>query len=101
MDLQSCLVTSVWRRPSKIDGVEFLEYVAAVTEESQRRQIPALWVGDWNEIPEENAMSHFLDGAVVAVTDKSQSVPSRFEGKRCLDYAWLTVMVWLATPAMV
>lgn len=28
--------------------------------EAQRRQILALWVGDWNEIPEENAMSPYF-----------------------------------------
>ncbi|CAL1145518.1 unnamed protein product, partial [Cladocopium goreaui] len=90
LDLQSCLLSSVWRRPSQLDGLQFLEYVATVTEEAQRRQIPALWVGDWNETPDDNAASIFLNGSVLAVTDPDQWVPSRFEGKRCLDYGILS-----------
>eukprot|EP00435_Cladocopium_sp_Y103_P019058 s24_g4.t1 len=86
LDLESSIVTSVWRRPSKLDGPQFLEYAASVTEEAQRRQIPVLWVGDWNETPADNALSLFLNGNALAVTEHDGEVPSRFGGKRCLDY---------------
>ncbi|CAL1169684.1 unnamed protein product [Cladocopium goreaui] len=44
---------------------------------TERRQIPALWVGDWNETPDDNAASIFLNGSVLAVTDPDQWDPDQ------------------------
>ena len=98
LDLESCLLTTVWRRPSEVDGSQFLDYAAPVSEEAQRRQIPSLWIGDWNQPPDHNVFSLSLNSTTLAVTDSDTWIPSRFGGNRCIDYALATCHDFADSP---
>lgn len=91
LDLDSCVLTNVYRHPTVQDQGQLRDEIARLGRADGRRRHFVV-VGDWSRTPEEAEELDLVRSAspmYVAAADGA-AVPTRWAGNRCIDWALTT-----------
>lgn len=80
------ILVSFWRSPGDHDSSDLWSYVEAARLMAFQRNMSFGIIGDFNPTPEENFLTSAPDLQLVAWTEDGEWVPTRWEGKRAIDY---------------